>query len=312
MQISELTQHPLLDNSDHNVITFKFNCYLDYTKPIEVYAYARGDYKAMRNHLANYDWAHEYTESPKERTVEEMWDLMKSKLLYLRNQFIPKQTNPSWKDKGTYPISKSTRQAMLKKNKTHRQWMAARRQDEADNARHQYTKARNKLKSMLQGCSKKQSQRSQKQTLKSHTRRKLKTQRGVAPLMENEKDKISLRFDDKDKASILQKQFSSIFTHETDGEVPSIPDRTDSFILDMHITEGMVIKKQKNLNANKSCGPDNIHARLLLELADLIAAPITVLFNMTMQLGLLPSDWKCAIVSPIYKKGSRSRLQYNA
>ena len=115
---------------------------------------------------------------------------------------------------------------------------------------------------------------------------------GVASLLENEKDKSSLRFDDKDKANILQKQFSSVFTRKTDGEVPSIPNRTDSYILNMHITEGVVIKKQKNLNANKSCGPDNIYARLLLELADLVAVPITVLFDMTMQLGLLPSDWK--------------------
>ena len=128
----------------------------------------------------------------------------------------------------------------------------------------------------------------------------------MAPLFENEKDNSSLKFDDKDKANILQKQFSSVFTREAVGKVPSIPDRTDSFILDMHVTEGMVMKKLKKLNANKSCGPDNIHARLLIELADLIAMPITVLFNMTMQLGLLSDDWKWARVTPIYKKGSKS------
>ena len=61
----------------------------------------------MWNHLANCDWACEYTELAKERTVEEMWALMKSKLPYLRNQFIRRQTisgKPSWKDKGIYPI----------------------------------------------------------------------------------------------------------------------------------------------------------------------------------------------------------------
>ena len=96
----------------------------------------------------------------------------------------------------------------------------------------------------------------------------------MAPLLENEKDKGLLRFDDKDKANILQKQFSSVFTHETDDKVPSIPDRTDSFILDVNITEDTAIKKLKNLNTNKSCGPGGIHAQLLLELADLIALPI--------------------------------------
>ena len=81
-----------------------------------------------------------------------MWELMKTKLLYLRNQFIPRQTisgKPSWKDKGTYTISKYTGEAMLSKNKTHRQWMSARRHGEADFAHHLYNKGRNKLNSML-------------------------------------------------------------------------------------------------------------------------------------------------------------------
>ena len=48
----------------------------------------------------------------------------------------------------------------------------------------------------------------------SHTRRKLKTESGVASLLENENDKSSLRFDDKAKTNILQKQFPNVFTHE--------------------------------------------------------------------------------------------------
>ena len=102
---------------------------------------------------------------------------------------------------------------------------------------------------------------------------------GWHPYLKMKRDNSSLKFDDKDKANILQKQFSSVFTRGAGGKVPSVPDRTDSFILDMHITEGMVMKKLKKLNANKSGGPDNIHARLLIELADLIAMPITILFN---------------------------------
>ena len=194
MQVSELVQNPPLGNSYHNVITFKFNCYLDYSKPKDVYAYTKGNYEAMRNHLDNCEWAREYTELAKEKTVEEMWELMKTKLLYLRNQFIPRQTisgKPSWKDQGTYPISKM-----------HRQWMSARRHGEADFARHLYNKARNKLKSMLRRDKRLFEKRiateskSNPKAFWSHTRRKLKTKSGVAPLFENEKDNSSLKFDD--------------------------------------------------------------------------------------------------------------------
>ena len=33
MQVSDIAHHAPLGKSDHNVITFKFNCYLDYSKP---------------------------------------------------------------------------------------------------------------------------------------------------------------------------------------------------------------------------------------------------------------------------------------
>ena len=55
----------------------------------------------------------------------------------------------------------------------------------------------------------------------SHTRRKLKTKCGVAPLLENEEDKNSLKLDDETKANILQNQFSKVYTRETQGEVSS-------------------------------------------------------------------------------------------
>uniref|UniRef100_A0A8C5Q884 Reverse transcriptase domain-containing protein n=1 Tax=Leptobrachium leishanense TaxID=445787 RepID=A0A8C5Q884_9ANUR len=43
-------------------------------------------------------------------------------------------------------------------------------------------------------------------------------------------------------------------------------------------------------------GPDGIHPKLLKELSDVIAKPLT---------GVVPEDWKFANVVPIYKKGSR-------
>ena len=50
---------------------------------------------------------------------------------------------------------------------------------------------------------------------------------GIAPLLENINDKKSIKFDDNEKANILQKQFSSIFTQEPEEEIPSVNKRTD-------------------------------------------------------------------------------------
>ena len=51
MQLSEIANHAPLGKSDHIVITFKFNCYLDYSNPKERYVYVKADFHSMRNHL---------------------------------------------------------------------------------------------------------------------------------------------------------------------------------------------------------------------------------------------------------------------
>ena len=144
-----------------------------------------------------------------------------------------------------------------------------------------------------------------------YTRSKMKTKCGIAPLLDP-KDKDTLKFDDQEKANILQDQFSSVFIQElSDGEsntggIPILPSRTSSIISNIHITREMVLEQLQALNINKSIGPDGLHPKLLKELADIIAGPIAQLFNMTIEDNVLPTDWKKAFVSPIYKKGARN------
>ena len=128
----------------------------------------------------------------------------------------------------------------------------------------------------------------------------------VAPFLSNPKDKDSIKFDDAEKANILLQQFSSVFINESNGNIPRIENRTNSTILDLHVTNLMVLKQLMNLNVNKSCGPDEIHPHLLIELSEHIAGPVALLFNITMKHGFLPTYWKRALVSPIYKRGSRN------
>ena len=44
MQISDIAHHTPVGKSDHNVITFKFNCYLGYLKPKDRYLYNKADF----------------------------------------------------------------------------------------------------------------------------------------------------------------------------------------------------------------------------------------------------------------------------
>ena len=135
------------------------------------------------------------------------------------------------------------------------------------------------------------------------SRRRLRTKTGIAPLRKNPNDPNSLKFDDETKAEILQKQFESVFVKEPDGQLPAFERRCESTINAICIPPEAVLKELLLLGPTKSAGPDGIHPRLLKELAPVISKVIAKLFQISVDLGELPNDWREAIVSPIFKKG---------
>ena len=53
------------------------------------------------------------------------------------------------------------------------------------------------------------------------------------------------------------------------------------------------------LKVGKSPGPDNLHPRVLKEVALKIADPLVVIFQNSLNSGLVPTDWRVANLSPL-------------
>ena len=51
-----------------------------------------------------------------------------------------------------------------------------------------------------------------------------------------------------------------------------------------------------------SAGPDIIPFILWVKLASVLALPISILFSASYQFSILPNDWKCAEIVPLFKK----------
>ena len=63
--------------------------------------------------------------------------------------------------------------------------------------------------------------------------------------------------------------------------------------------------KVKDLKVDKAMGPDGLCPRILHETREQVADPIKMLFDKILTQRQLPSDWKDAIVVPIFKKRRR-------
>ena len=63
------------------------------------------------------------------------------------------------------------------------------------------------------------------------------------------------------------------------------------------------------LRPDKASEPDNLLPRFLLQIKEQIAYPLYLLFRKSPDEGSVPEDWKCANVSPVYKKGNRNKAE---
>ncbi|KGL80459.1 RNA-directed DNA polymerase from mobile element jockey, partial [Tinamus guttatus] len=71
------------------------------------------------------------------------------------------------------------------------------------------------------------------------------------------------------------------------------------------VEEDWVREHLRKLDIHKSMGSDEMHPRVLRELADAIAKPLSIIFERSWRMGEVPEDWKKANVMPVFKKGKK-------
>jgi hypothetical protein len=74
-------------------------------------------------------------------------------------------------------------------------------------------------------------------------------------------------------------------------------------------TSPLLVWQNSSLDPMKACGPDGISPRLLKECADELGSALTLLFQTSLNTGVVPADWRTAFISPVFKKGERYKAE---
>ena len=257
----------------------------------------------MRKDRGDISW---HQELDKRITVDEKWKYISKKIDEATTKHIPKsKPHNNNKLKFTTPLDKNSLAKIKKKHKAWKKYMNSRDSETYK----EYCKFRNQVRNITKQSRKfkeKDVARDAKENPKrfwKYVNSKTKTKPGI-PNLQKSDNTDDLTKDDGEKAEVLLKYFSSVFTNEPSDDMPTpdyhdVPEPLDNIT----ITENLIRKKLKALKTNKSPGPDKIHPRVLHELSDALATPLYLLFTASIEQETIPEDWRTASVSAIFKKG---------
>ena len=113
--------------------------------------------------------------------------------------------------------------------------------------------------------------------------------------------------EEKEKANILNNFFTEqTLLDDSQTTLPQTVNNTTYKLDSIIVTPEEVRDTLKSLPFGKAAGPDLINNRLLKELAQPLALPLSDLFNLSLSSKSVPNIWKEANVSPIHKKNHPS------
>ena len=137
-----------------------------------------------------------------------------------------------------------------------------------------------------------------------HVKSKLGSSRGATPILV----KGDLLLNDDKKANAFNVYFSSVFTPATKDSVvqvsisPMQPSCSDKINFSPQVT----YEALRKANVSYSAGADEILSLFWKKLASCLALPVSALFTASFHFAVLPSEWKDAIVFPLFKKDDPS------
>ena len=297
-------QEPL-GSSDHNQLHFNINIKSDKTKVKQCRRdFRKGNYKEIRKSLALVDW----DDKMKNKTATECWNILRGELDSAIDSHVPmkKQGKRSKKKH----LSKEAFRKIRYKQNMWRVYKHTGKDKDYDAYKEALNAATNEVRKSKRNFEHKLAQniKSDSKSFYAYVRSKQNVRDRVGPLEDNAGNKITQGIL---MAEELNMHFSSVFTREDTSSLPVPETKFEGSegerLGQLVVTPEVVANKINNMKENKSPGVDGIAPKILKETVEQICTPLAHVFNMSLQEGIVPLEWKEANIIPLFKKGSRNK-----
>ena len=293
--------------SDHNQIHFIIKVKGERNRKIRYRKiFHKGRYKDMREYLAKIDW----NNTLKNKTATECWNILKSEIDCVVDKFVP------LKKQGKRSKKKHLSKEAIRKIKYKQMMWKTYRHTGSEEDYSIYKEALNQATAEIRNSKRSYEQKiafnikHDSKSFYAYVRSKQKVQDKVGPLEGSDGNIITEGFL---MAENLNEYFSSVFTREDISILPVLETKFErrefDYLGQLIVTPTMVAMKIRDMKDNKSPGVDGIPPKLLLEIVEQISIPLATVFNLSLEEGIVPLEWKEANIIPLFKKGSRNKSE---
>ena len=288
-----------LSNSDHSAILCEFMLEPDFNSSEQlIFDYKNADMDGLNFFFSSTKWDELFMN----KDADSCWTTLINTIELGTSQFIPKVQR---RKKGRPPwMTRNVIRMCRKKQRYWKTYSNSRTPEYFERYKLQEKITKKAVISAKRSYEKRISMNGNKRPFNAYIKNKTKERTPVGPLKVDKKT-IS---DNAEMAEVLNQYFCSVFTKEDVQNIPTVQDLPYVSKLEKTVfTKQKVLNKLAKLKPGSAPGPDGLTTRILQDFSEQLATPLCMIFSLSMDTGVVPSDWRSANVTPIFKKGSRSK-----